>query len=161
MQKYSSADDAQVIYDGRDRLIEKLLAHQQRGSQYATDKEEDLRRKQNPRHVRTKRNLLRSEAVVSEANEGRGEEHEHDGGHSEHQRHKVEHDKQNTLTFGLFIALTIAVEDGDKGDGDGPSNQEVVHEVGQAKGGHVRIGMWTRAEEPGDVLASAKADDAR
>ncbi len=100
------------------------------------------------------------EAGVGEANEGLGEEHQHDGGRGEHQRHKVEHGKEQPLSFGLFVPLPIAVQDSDKGDGDSSANQEVVHQVGQAKSGNVSIGLRARAKEPCDEFAADESDNA-
>ena len=45
VQQHAGRDDAEVVKNGRHRLIEKLPAHQQRGSQHAPGKEAYLSRK--------------------------------------------------------------------------------------------------------------------
>ena len=51
MEKHTSGDNAEVIDNRLKRLIQELLAHQQRCSHHATGKKKYLRRQKKPRHV--------------------------------------------------------------------------------------------------------------
>ena len=160
-QQQTASNDAEVVDNRLKCLVEILLAHQQRSAENAARKEKDLRRQQKPRHVRAKHHLRGGKAGISEADVRSGKKDKHDGGCGEHQHHQVEDGEEHPFALGLFVALPIAVEDGDKGDGDGSANQKVVHQVGQAKGRHVGIGLRPRAKEPCNEFAASEADEAR
>ena len=72
MEKHTSGDNAEVIDNRLKRLIQELLAHQQRCSHHATGKKKYLRRQKKPRHVRAESYLPSGKSGIGEADVGNG-----------------------------------------------------------------------------------------
>ena len=68
--------------------------------------------------MRAERNLRRRESRDWSSGQRRSEEHQDDRSRSEHKDHQVEDGEEHALAFVFFAALAVAIEDGDKGDGD-------------------------------------------
>jgi len=60
----------------------------------------------------------------------------------------------------VVAGLTIAVEDGDEGDGGGAADEEVVEEVGESEGGAVGVLRGSCSEEGVDVADADEREDA-
>ncbi len=161
MQRDAEGDDRQVVKNRSGRLIHELLAHQQRCPEDAAGKKEDLRGKQNPGQVSAQSYFRRRKAGIGPTDKRSREKHQDDGSGCQHENHQVEDGEQYPLALVFFAAFTIAIEDCNKCDGDGATNEEIVHQIGEAECGHVGVGLLARAENPGDVFATRQPDQRR
>ena len=84
-----------------------------------------------------------------------------DNGCAEDKDHGVEDDGERALTFHLVVIGTVAVENGDEGDGGGAADEEVVDEFGEVEGDVVGVGVMADAESVGDELFAQETEYAR
>jgi hypothetical protein len=81
----------------------------------------------------------------------RGEDFSEDDAKGEDDGHGVEDDGERAVCAGFVSLGAIAVEDGDHGDGDDASDEEVGEHVGELEGGVVSVGDGAGAEDTVDV----------
>ena len=120
--------------------------------------EEQLRGKENAGDAGAE-DSLRGGRVEVDAGEEWGEDFGEEDGGAEDDDHGVEDDGESSLAFGFVVVGAVAVEDGDKGDGGGTADEEVVDPLGEIEGHVVGVGVVAGAEFVGDVLVADEADD--
>lgn len=159
-EKDGSEDDAEVVDEGCDGLVDEDFSDEEFGADDSADEEEELRGKKKPGERGGECGVLRGEAVELpmdvEGSEDFGQSH----GRAEDDDHGVEDDGDGAVAT-LFVACcAIAVEDGDERDGRDSADEEVGEHVGQLEGSVVGVGLRACAEDVIDVFGSDETKDA-
>ena len=154
-----SEDDAEVVDERRDGLVEEDLADEEARAEDSADEEEERAGEDDAGEAGAEERALGGEFGEGDAGVEGGEELGDQDGDGEDDHHGVEDDGERAVCA-LFVAgVAVAVEDGDEGDGGYSADEEVAEHVGELEGGVVGVGGLAGAEDVVDVFCADEAED--
>jgi hypothetical protein len=151
MQEDCSEDDAEVVDQRCDGGVDEDLADKQAGAHDSAEEEEELGRKQDAGERGAEGGLLGVEPAKGDTCVERSEDFGEKDTNGEDDGHGVEDDREGTVCAGFVSLGAVAVEDGDHGDRDDASDEEVGEHVGELEGCVVGVGGGACSEDAVDV----------
>ena len=157
VQQHAASNDEQVVEDRGGRLVKELFSHQQCRAQNAAGKKKNLRGKKNPCHVRAQRDLSSRKRRLVHRTNGAAKNIITIVATVRTRTIRLSTSEEKALALVFVSAFAVAIQNGDEGYGNSSANEEIVHQVRKAERGHVRVGLGTSTEHPGDVFPARQA----
>ena len=162
VEEDGAEDDAGVVDDRGEGLVEEDLADLQARAHDAADEEEELAGKDEAGDGSAERGFggIVAEAFIGEQDVLRGEDLGEQHANAEDDEHGGEDDGECAVAPFFVAGFAVAVEDGDERDGGGAADEEVGEQVREFEGGAVGVLGDAGAEERVDVFDADESEHA-